>query len=213
MTTGQTTLEDTRFEVRGVDHIAIGTDDMAEALRFYVRVLGFKLVMARRTHPAADAKNPLVADDDPNKDAAPLRRPPGAPQFDDIRHYSLDMGNDSILSIFEYPKGTPHAIRDSVAGLQHIAFHTDRPEFEKARRRLDAFGIEYLGPIYLGDGHTSINLFDPAGVRLELVTEGDAVSYSSVGRSESADVEQMRTELRTLFDDEAEAEEMLGATR
>ncbi len=115
------------FAIRGVDHIAVGTHDMAESLRFYVKVLGFRLVMARRTHAAADADHPLVSDDDPNKERAEFRRPPGAPQYDNIRHYCLDMGNDSVFSLFEYPPGTPTAVRDSVAGLQHIAFHAERP--------------------------------------------------------------------------------------
>lgn len=199
------------FTVRGVDHIAVGTHDMAESLRFYVKVLGFRVVMARRTHPAADDTHPLVGDDDPEKERARPRRPPGAPQFDDIRHYSLDMGNDSILSLFEYPPGTPTAVRDSVAGLQHIAFHTDRPEFEKVRHRLDRYGIDFLGPLYLGDGHTSINLFDPSGIRLEFVTYGDEKSYSSVERATTPQG-QIRVELETLFDDPGELGEMLDVS-
>ncbi|GAB1690782.1 VOC family protein [Krasilnikovia sp. M28-CT-15] len=200
------------FTIRGVDHLAVGTDDMAESLRFYVKVLGFRLVMARRTHPAPDADNPLVSDDDPNKETAAFRRPPGAPQFDDIRHYCLDMGNDSVFSLFEYPAGTPTAVRDSIAGLQHIALHAERPEFEKVRARLDEFGIDYLGPLYLGDGHTSINLFDPSGLRLEIVTAGHEDTYSSVERARMPE-DLVRSELLTLFGSESEVDEILLASR
>lgn len=197
------------MKLRGIDHIALGTGDMAESLRFYVNVLGFTVVMARRTHPAPDADNPLVSDDDPDKDAASFRRPPGAPQFDDIRHYCLDMGNDTVFSLFEYPEGTPKAVRDSVAGLQHIAFHADRADFKEFRERLDRHGVDYLGPLYLGDGHTSINFFDPAGVRLEVVTAGDEDSYVSVERAAMPE-DAVREELRSLFEDDSEIDAMMG---
>ena len=174
-------------------------------------VLGFRLVMARRTHPAPDESNPLVSDDDPDKEKAAFRRPPGAPQFDDIRHYCLDMGNDSVFSLFEYPAGTPTAVRDSIAGLQHIAFHAERPEFEKVRARLDEFGIEYLGPLYLGDGHTSINLLDPSGLRLEIVTAGGDDTYCSVERAQMP-WDLVRLELLTLFDNESDVDEILAAS-
>lgn len=200
------------FSLRGIDHIAVGTHDMAESLRFYVKVLGFRLIMARRTHPAADEEHPLVSDDDPEKEQAAHRRPPGAPQFDNIRHYCLDMGNDSVFSLFEYPPGTPTALRDSVAGLQHIAFHADRPEFDKVHARLDEFGIEYLGPLYLGDGHTSINMFDPSGVRLEVVTAGHEPAYESVDRARMPE-DLVRDELRTLFADADELEDILARSR
>ncbi|MGI8667401.1 MAG: VOC family protein [Jatrophihabitans sp.] len=196
------------LSIRGIDHIAVGTSDMAESLRFYVKVLGFKVVMARRTHPAPDESNPLVADDDPDKEKASFRRPPGAPQFDDIRHYCLDMGNDTVFSLFEYPAGTPQAVRDSIAGLQHIAFHAGRPEFDKAKARLDEHGVDYLGPLYLGDGHTSINMFDPSGIRLEIVTAGDEASYNSVDRARMPD-DLVRAELSTLFEDESELDDIL----
>ncbi|WP_433616686.1 VOC family protein [Dactylosporangium sp. CA-139114] len=189
--------------------MAVGTHDMAASLQFYVKVLGFQLVMARKTHPAADADHPLVSDDDPDKEKAAFRRPPGAPQYDNIRHYCLDMGNDSVFSLFEYPPGTPTAVRDSVAGLQHIAFHAERPEFEKVRSRLDEFGIEYLGPLYLGDGHTSINLFDPSGLRLEIVTAGDESAYNSVDRARMPE-ELIREELRTLYDNEDQIDDILN---
>lgn len=203
------TTEAPTLSIRGIDHLAVGTADMAESLRFYVGVLGFKVVMARRTHPAPDKDNPLVSDDDPDREKASFRRPPGAPQFDDIRHYCLDAGNDTVFSLFEYPAGTPKAVRDSVAGLQHIAFHAARPEFEKARARLDAAGIDYLGPLYLGDGHTSMNLFDPDGLRLEIVTAGDGSDYNSVDRARMPR-DLVRQELLTVFDDPAEADSMLA---
>lgn len=198
------------FTIHGIDHLAVGTHDMAASLRFYVGVLGFKVVMARRSHPAADADNPLVLDDDPEREQASFRRPPGAPQYDNIRHYCLDVGNDTVFSLFEYPPGTPTAVRDSVAGLQHIAFHAGRPQFERARARLDEAGIEYLGPLYLGDGHTSLNLFDPSGLRLEIVTAGAAEDYRSVERARMPR-DRVRAELLTLFEDEDEVDSMLGS--
>lgn len=196
--------------LRGIDHIALGTDDMAASLRFYVGVLGFSLVNAMRTPPAADETGDLVevADRTTRSD---FRRPPGAPPFTGIRHYNIGIGNDTLLGLFEYPKGTPAADRDCVGALQHIAFHASKAEFDRVTSVLDAAGISYLGPFSLPDGHTTINVFDPNGVRLEVVTDVDNPDYSSVGFVAMSE-EEIRAELLTLVSD-AEAEQLLRNRR
>jgi len=50
---------------------------------FYTRVMGFQLVHVRRV---------------------PYEQDRGQPPHENLRHYFFDMGNDSLLAIFEYPK-------------------------------------------------------------------------------------------------------------
>lgn len=184
------------LKLRGIDHIALGTDDMAASLRFYIGVMGFRLVNAMRTPPGSDDSGDLVsvADRDSRND---FRRPPGAPAFTGIRHYNLGVGNDTLLGLFEYPKGTPAADRDTVGGLQHIALHASKAEFDRVTSVLDAADVEYLGPFCLPDGHTTINVFDPNGIRLEVVTDVEQDDYSSEQFVTMTD-EEIRQELSTL---------------
>lgn len=192
------------LRLRGIDHIAIGTDDMAASLRFYVGVLGFRIINAMRTPPGTDSDTDLVSLDERDS-RSDFRRPPGAPPFTGIRHYNLSIGNDTLLGLFEYPKGTPAADRDTIGGLQHIAFHAEKSEFLRVAAVLSAAGVEFLGPFCLPDGHTTINVFDPNGVRLEVVTDIDRDDYSSVEFVEMSPAE-LREELATLLTrDEADA--------
>lgn len=192
--------------LRGIDHLAIGTDDMAASLRFYVGVLGFPIVNAMRTPPGADETGEVIELAE-RTDRSDFRRPPGAPPFTGIRHYNIGIGNDTLLGIFEYPRGTQAADRDCVGALQHIAFHASKAEFDRVTSVLDAAGVSYLGPFCLPDGHTTINFFDPNGIRLEVVTDVDHSDYSSVEFVAMSE-DEIRSELQTLVS-AAEAEQFL----
>jgi catechol 2,3-dioxygenase-like lactoylglutathione lyase family enzyme len=69
------------MNTRGVDHLAIVTDDMPTAMDFYTRVMGFRLVHARRV---------------------PYEAERWQPPYDNLRHYFFDMGNDSLFAIFAF---------------------------------------------------------------------------------------------------------------
>src|ERR1700724_4783643 len=77
--------------LRGIHHLALVTDDMRMTLDFYVRVLGMPIVHGLRT-----PSRPPGANHAPGN---------GAPPHSNIPHYFLDMGGDSLLAFFEYPKG------------------------------------------------------------------------------------------------------------
>ena len=94
---------------RGVDHLAVVSDDMPKAMDFYTRVLGFQLVHVRRV---------------------PYEQDRGQPPYDNLRHYFFNMGNDSLFAVFEYPKGLPRQNRDHVGGMQHVAFHVSPDRFD-----------------------------------------------------------------------------------
>src|SRR5258705_7281768 len=86
--------------LRGIHHLALVTDDMRMTLDFYVRVLGMPIVHGLRT-PSRPA-------------GASHTHGNGAPPHSNIPHYFLDMGGDSLLAFFEYPKGRPrHDWRDA----------------------------------------------------------------------------------------------------
>ena len=76
---------------RGIDHLAFVTDDLPGTMDFYTRVLQLQLVHVRRV---------------------PFEQDRGQPPYDNLRHYFFDMGNDTLLAFFEYPKGLARQNRD-----------------------------------------------------------------------------------------------------
>lgn len=169
---------------RGVDHLALVTEDMPATMDFYTRVLGMRLVHVRRV---------------------PYERDRGQPPYDNLRHYFFDMGNDSLLAFFEYPKGLARSDRDLPGGMQHVAFHLSRDRFDAMVEHVKSCGVEVIGPVPLGGRFWSAYFYDPNGIRLELAT---SLAPSGVGVVESAcqTEEEARAELETLFDDPAEVE-------
>ena len=91
--------------LRGIHHLALVTDDMRMTLDFYVRVLGMPIVHGLRTQsrPAGASHAHGI----------------GAPSHSNIAHYFLDMGGDSLLAFFEYPKGITKVDRDAIGAMQH----------------------------------------------------------------------------------------------
>ena len=81
---------------RGVDHLVFNTDDRAATIEFYCEVLGMRLVHVARTPRIADQVGA------------------GEPPVPYLRHYFFDMGNDSTIAFFEYPKGTAKGDRDAL---------------------------------------------------------------------------------------------------
>lgn len=174
---GSSQETEVRSGLRGVDHLALVTADMAATVAFYTLVLGLPLVHARRVPFAADR---------------------GQPPYDNLRHYFFDMGNDTLLAFFEYPTDAPAGNRDALGGMQHLAFHANRSTFKDMMSRLEAHAVEYAGPIFLGDRFTSIYFYDPNGIRLEITTDVDRDEYDTVTTVyQSEDV--ARSELSTLY--------------
>ena len=94
--------------LRGIHHLALVTDDMRMTLDFYVRVLGMPIVHGLRT----PSRPPGASHAHGN----------GAPPHANIPHYFLDMGGDSLLAFFEYPKGIAKVDRDAIGAMQHVSF-------------------------------------------------------------------------------------------
>src|SRR5271167_4059624 len=116
-----------KVKFRGVHHLAMNTDDMKMTIDFYSGVLGMPLIHAMKIPAGVNRGNP---------------------PFESIRHYFFDMGNDSLLAFFELPKGAKESVdRDGVAAMQHVAFSLRASQVEELVRRLDAAGIDRIGPM------------------------------------------------------------------
>ena len=173
---------------RGIDHLALVTDNLPATMDFYTRVLGMQLVHVRRV---------------------PFERDRGQPPYDNLRHYFFSMGNDSLLAFFEYPKGLAKQNRDLPGGMQHIAFHVAPDRFDAMVQQVRTCGVDVIGPVPLGGRFWSAYFYDPNGIRLELATDRSGEDRSVV-ESVLQTEEEARAELATLFADAAEVERWLA---
>ena len=153
-----------KFELRGVNHIALVSSDMARTVRFYRDVLGMPLVKT-------------------------IELPNGAGQ-----HFFFDIGNDDCLAFFWFPHAPAAApgvassaalpdsgdIATAHASLNHLAFDVPLERFEEYRQRLIDAGIEVSMVLDHDDSEyqvarafhpgvfvRSFYFFDPDGVMLE----------------------------------------------
>ena len=176
----------TRPLSRGVHHLALNTDDMKMTLDFYTRVLGMPLVHALKVPPGIGT-------------GAGNR---GNPPFENLRHYFLDAGGDSLLAFFEIPKGqTPKADRNAIGTMQHVSFAVSEENFNRILGKLKQQDIQHLGPINVGADTWSIYFYDPNGIRLEFSHQNES-EPRVVKRWTQTRAEALR-ELRTLSGDEA----------
>jgi glyoxylase I family protein len=178
---------------RGVHHLALNTDDMKTTLDFYVRVLGMPLVHALKVPPGLGT--------------GPGNR--GNPPFENIRHYFLDAGGDSLLAFFEIPKGAkPRADRDAIGTMQHVSFAVSEKRFNDVRKRIEVARLSYSGPINVGCDTWSIYVLDPNGIRLEFSHQNEA-EPRVVERWQQTKSEAL-AELETLSEDKAWLETMVA---
>jgi catechol 2,3-dioxygenase-like lactoylglutathione lyase family enzyme len=141
--------------LRGIHHLALVTDNMKKTLDFYVRVLGMPLVHGLRTPAARGAHGE------------------GTPPYAAIPHFFLDMGGDSLLAFFEYPKTAPKVDRDALGAMQHVSFACGPRRHREILERLKANGVAITaGPLVsIPPAIVSFYFFDPNGIRLEIVCD------------------------------------------
>jgi catechol 2,3-dioxygenase-like lactoylglutathione lyase family enzyme len=169
---------------RGVHHLALNTDDMKMTLDFYVGVLGMPLVHALKVPPGLGT--------------GPGNR--GNPPFENLRHYFLDAGGDSLVAFFEMPKDAkPKADRDAIGTMQHVSFAVSEERFNEVKRRIERAGLPYLGPLHVGCDTWSLYFYDPNGIRLEFSHQKE-VEPKVVERWQQTKAEALE-ELRTLSQD------------
>jgi catechol 2,3-dioxygenase-like lactoylglutathione lyase family enzyme len=178
---------------RGVHHLALNTDDMKMTLDFYVGVLGMPLVHALKVPPGLGT-------------GAGNR---GNPPFENIRHYFLDAGGDSLVAFFEIPKGAkPKGDRDAIGTMQHVSFAVSEERFNDLKKRIEAAGLPYLGPINVGCDTWSMYFFDPNGIRLEFSHQKEPEPRVIARWQQTRD--EALQELRTLNNDKNWLETMVA---
>jgi len=153
-----------KFELRGVNHIALVCSDMARTVRFYRDVLGMPLVKT-------------------------LTLPDGMGQ-----HFFFDIGNGDCLAFFWFPSAPASQpgisnsaalpgvgdITSAHASLNHLAFNVPLERFLDYRQKLIDAGVEVSGVLDHDDSKyqvaevfhpgvfvRSFYFFDPDGVMLE----------------------------------------------
>ena len=186
--------------LRGIHHLALVTTDMRMTLDFYVRVLGMPLVHGLRT-PS------------PRPGAGPAHGV-GSPPYKNILHYFLDMGGDSLLAFFEYPKEVAKTDRDTLGAMQHVSFVCGPRRYREMQERLKANGIEIVaGPLLtIPPAIHSFYFFDPNGIRLEIVCDYDGDEEDlQVIRSCAMPEPELRAQLATISDDQAWIADMVAA--
>jgi catechol 2,3-dioxygenase-like lactoylglutathione lyase family enzyme len=145
----------------GIHHVAYRCKDAAETVAFYEAALGM-------TYTTAFAEDHV----------------PSTGAYDPYMHVFLDAGGGNVLAFFELPQ-QPEMGRDpnTPAWVQHIAFKVpDEAALLSAKARIDALGVEVLGPTDHGV-FRSIYFFDPNGHRLELACDiGTAEEYAELAR-------------------------------
>ncbi|MQA09530.1 MAG: VOC family protein [Pseudonocardiaceae bacterium] len=126
--------------VRGVHHLALICRDVEETITFYQEFLGFPLVE-------------LVE----NRDYA------------GSSHFFFDIGNRNLLGFFDFPGHDHPDFSETIGAVQHLALSVSPERFAEIKAKLDAEGIEYLGPDR--GVEDSLYIRDPNGVGLEFYRE------------------------------------------
>jgi len=160
-----TKSENSQFQLRGVNHLALVCRDMERTVDFYTNVLGMPLIKT-------------------------IEFPDGMGQ-----HFFFDIGNGDTLAFFWYPEapdaqpgvsapaGYPIVSdsRSAVGSMNHIALSVPPEKFDEYVERLHAKGIETSGVTNHDDSEhqitrrmhdgvflRSVYFFDPDGALLEL---------------------------------------------
>jgi glyoxylase I family protein len=125
---------------RGLHHLALICSDVERTIQFYQELIGFPLVELME-----------------NRD------------YKGSTHLFFDMGNDNLLAFFDFPGLGLQPGIEALGGVQHIAISTTSENFEAVKKRLEAAGIQYLGPDR--GANDSIYFKDPDGIQIELIRE------------------------------------------
>jgi glyoxylase I family protein len=125
---------------KGVHHLALICSDPERTIRFYQELVGFPLVELFE-----------------NRDY------PGS------SHFFFDIGGGNMLAFFDFPGLGLEPVPEGLGGVQHVAISVSDEAFEAAKAKLDAAGVEYLGPDR--GVEESIYFKDPDGIQVELIRQ------------------------------------------
>jgi catechol 2,3-dioxygenase-like lactoylglutathione lyase family enzyme len=148
-------------KLRGIDHITFPCDDLAMAERFYVGLLGARVVL--RIDKELLTRMGWSLEDIERNRAVNL---------------SLTIGSGPRLDLFEYPMGKQpeHTLHP------HVAIMVAPSDLLVWKKRLVDRGVIVAGPTRAGPpGQASFYFNDPFGNHLEMVTVGFTAAELPVG--------------------------------
>ncbi len=122
---------------RGVHHTAHISSDVERTIKFYDGVLGFPLIEMFENRDYAGST-----------------------------HFFFDIGNGNALAYFDLPGLDVGPYAEVLGGHHHLAISMVNSEWEAARARLEAAGIEYSHV-----SGSSLYFRGPDGERLELISD------------------------------------------
>jgi catechol 2,3-dioxygenase-like lactoylglutathione lyase family enzyme len=193
--------ENKKYELRGVNHLALVCEDMARTVDFYSNVLGMPLTKT-------------------------IDLPGGMGQ-----HFFFDIGGGDSLAFFWFPESPERApgvasparmvgegsIATAHGSMNHIAFDVSPEKMEEYRERLQASGIEVTeivnhdnSPMQVSGTLSedvfvrSMYFFDPDGVMLEFAAwtrplRADEAQLSGVGPAEKDRYLQEQSEFMEML--------------
>jgi catechol 2,3-dioxygenase-like lactoylglutathione lyase family enzyme len=158
------TTKNEKFDIQGINHLALVCKDMKRTVDFYSGVLGMPLTKT-------------------------INLPRGMGQ-----HFFFDVGNGDALAFFWFPDapasvpGVTHAanmvgrgsLTSAHASMNHVAFNVPAAKIDEYQRKLEAAGVDCTGVVNHDDSDTqasptltestfvrSIYFQDPDGILLE----------------------------------------------
>ena len=122
---------------RGVHHVALISSDVERTVKFFDGVLGFPLIEMFENRDYAGST-----------------------------HFFFDIGHGNTLAYFDLPGLPLEQYKEVLGGHHHLAISIERSQWEAARDRLEAAGVEFAHV----DG-SSLYFGGPDGERLELISD------------------------------------------
>ncbi len=154
--------------VNGLHHVAYRCRDAEETRHFYEDILGLPLTHVVRGDTVSTGEQGAFA------------------------HLFFEMTDGSNVAFFDLGDNTAGEPSPNTPGwVNHLALRVEsEAKVDEARERLQAAGVEVLGP-KLHDGYfRSIYFFDPNGIRLELTistsTPEEAKAFRQSARADCA---------------------------
>jgi len=175
-----------KFEIRGVNHLALVCKDMKKTVEFYSEILGMPLTKT-------------------------IELPNGMGQ-----HFFFDIGKGDSLAFFWFPDapdaqpGVSHpaavvgkgSIASAHASMNHIAFDVPEEKIEEYQRKLEAAGVEVTQVVNHDDSERgasatitestfvrSVYFQDPDGIMLEFASWTRELNASDVSHEPASAVQ------------------------
>jgi catechol 2,3-dioxygenase-like lactoylglutathione lyase family enzyme len=170
--------------VNGLNHVAYRCRDAEETRHFYEDVMGLPLIHVVRGDVVSTGERGIFA------------------------HLFFEMTDGSCVAFFDLGDNTAgEPSPNTPRWVNHLALQVEsEAKVDEAKKRLEAAGVEVLGP-KLHDGQfRSIYFFDPNGIRLELtVNTTPADEKKSFRRNARAECDMWTKEKTALLNTTASA--------